>query len=83
MGMRVGYARVSIIGQKLDVQLNHLADCDRIYREKASASSRQGKEKGSTFALLTDAPDGSAVPMDDLLHCGQADAGSGILSGVM
>ena len=50
---------------------------------RRTAGSRQGKEKGSTFALLTDAPDGSTVPMDDLLHCGQADAGSGILSGVM
>lgn len=39
MGMRVGYARVSSAGQKLDVQLDKLEDCDRIYFEKASASS--------------------------------------------
>jgi len=39
MGMRVGYARVSSAGQKLDVQLDKLEDCDRVYYEKASASS--------------------------------------------
>ena len=41
MGMKVGYARVSTTGQKLDVQLDRLADCDRIYYEKMSASSAQ------------------------------------------
>ena len=39
MGMKVGYARVSTTGQKLDVQMDRLADCDRIYHEKMSASS--------------------------------------------
>ena len=43
MGMRVGYARVSTVGQKLDVQLDHLADCDRIYQEKVSASSTKNR----------------------------------------
>jgi DNA invertase Pin-like site-specific DNA recombinase len=38
MGMKVGYARVSSSGQNLDLQLDRLADCDRIYREKASAA---------------------------------------------
>ena len=39
MGMKGGYARVSTTGQKLDVQMDRLADCDRIYQEKMSASS--------------------------------------------
>jgi DNA invertase Pin-like site-specific DNA recombinase len=39
MGMKVGYARVSTLGQKLDVQLDRLANCDRICHEKMSASS--------------------------------------------
>ena len=43
MGMRVGYARVSTVGQKLDVQMDHLGDCDRIFREKASASSTKNR----------------------------------------
>jgi len=38
-GMRVGYARVSSVGQNLDVQLDRLSDCDRVFKEKVSASS--------------------------------------------
>lgn len=34
--MFVGYARVSSIGQKLDVQLEKLKDCKRIFKEKKS-----------------------------------------------
>ncbi|MBW2473349.1 MAG: recombinase family protein [Deltaproteobacteria bacterium] len=43
MGMKVGYARVSTSGQKLDLQLDRLADCDRIYREKVSAASAKNR----------------------------------------
>jgi DNA invertase Pin-like site-specific DNA recombinase len=39
-GMRVDYARVSTSGQKLDVQLDRLKDCDRIFKEKVSAASK-------------------------------------------
>ncbi len=35
----VGYARVSSIGQSLDVQLDKLKHCDRIYQEKKSGTS--------------------------------------------
>jgi DNA invertase Pin-like site-specific DNA recombinase len=33
---RIGYARVSSIGQSLDVQLEKLKDCDEVFKEKAS-----------------------------------------------
>ena len=40
-GMRVGYARVSSVGQKLDLQLDRLTECDRVFKEKVSASSTE------------------------------------------
>ena len=39
MGMKVGYARVSSVGQRLDVQFELLADCDRVFHEKASGAT--------------------------------------------
>jgi len=33
----VGYARVSSIGQELDVQIGKLAMCERVFKEKQSA----------------------------------------------
>jgi len=50
MGVKVGYARVSTLGQKLDVQLDHvqldhLADCDRVYHEKMSSGSAHTRQK--------------------------------------
>ncbi len=37
----VGYARVSSVGQSLDVQLDKLKNCDKIFQEKKSGSSGQ------------------------------------------
>jgi len=42
-GMRIGYARVSSSVQKLDLQLERLADCDRTFREKVSGKSTQNR----------------------------------------
>ena len=39
MGERVGYARVSSKGQKLDVQRDALRSCRRVFEEKVSATS--------------------------------------------
>lgn len=38
---RVGYARVSSVGQSLNVQLDKLRDCDKIFQEKQSGVSYQ------------------------------------------
>jgi len=35
----VGYARVSSVGQSLRVQLDKLADCDKVFQEKKSGAS--------------------------------------------
>lgn len=36
---QIGYARVSSVGQKLDVQLDKLSHCEKIYQEKQSGVS--------------------------------------------
>lgn len=43
--MKIGYARVSTVGQNLDRQIAALRDegCDNIYREKASGKSVKGR----------------------------------------
>ena len=40
---RIGYARVSSYGQSLDVQLEKLHDCDRIFQEKQSGRSTESR----------------------------------------
>lgn len=37
-GQRVGYARVSTIGQDLSLQRERLADCDKLFEEKSSGA---------------------------------------------
>ena len=37
----IGYARVSSVGQSLDVQLDKLQHCDKVYQEKKSATIQQ------------------------------------------
>jgi DNA invertase Pin-like site-specific DNA recombinase len=42
---RIGYARVSSYGQSLDVQLEKLKDCDRVFQEKQSARSTESRHQ--------------------------------------
>ncbi len=37
----VGYARVSSVGQSLDVQLDKLNHCNKVFQEKKSGTSSQ------------------------------------------
>jgi DNA invertase Pin-like site-specific DNA recombinase len=41
MSQNIGYARVSSTGQNLDVQLQKLKDCDKIFEEKVSGTNRK------------------------------------------
>jgi DNA invertase Pin-like site-specific DNA recombinase len=54
--MRIGYARVSSVGQNLESQLFALrgASCDRIREEKASAKSMDRKELEAVLDWLSD-----------------------------
>lgn len=41
---RIGYARVSSYGQSLNVQLEKLFDCDRVFQEKQSARTDEREQ---------------------------------------
>jgi DNA invertase Pin-like site-specific DNA recombinase len=43
--MFVGYARVSSAGQSLDVQLEKLKSCEKVFQEKQSGRSAQSREQ--------------------------------------
>jgi DNA invertase Pin-like site-specific DNA recombinase len=52
---RLGYARVSTIGQTLEAQLDQLkeAGCARVYREKVSGAKVDRKELGKLLKAIT------------------------------
>ena len=50
----VGYARVSSIGQELDVQIDKLAMCERVFKEKQSAVDTDRPELRRCLDYLRD-----------------------------
>ena len=48
----VGYARVSSVGQSLDVQLDKLKHCDKIYQEKKSGTSGKRPQLGTCLEYV-------------------------------
>lgn len=68
----VGYARVSSLGQSLDVQLDKLnaAGCTKIYQEKVSGTSTDGRTQ---LALMLDyVRDGDTVIITKLDRMGRS-----------
>ena len=45
--MKIGYARVSSVGQNLESQIKSLKDfgCEKIFEEKVSGTSTKGRDK--------------------------------------
>lgn len=72
MGQVVGYARVSSLGQSLDVQLDKLkaAGCSKIYQEKVSGTSTSGREQ--LAAMLDYVREGDTVIITKLDRMGRS-----------
>src|SRR5713226_7309879 len=51
---RVGYARVSSVGQSLNVQLDKLHQCDKIFQEKQSGTSDQRPQLAACLEYVRD-----------------------------
>lgn len=51
---RIGYARVSSIGQSVAVQLDKLTSCDKIYEEKKSGATGQRPRLGDCLEYVRD-----------------------------
>ncbi|KDE19116.1 transposase [Acetobacter aceti 1023] len=54
MGRKIGYARVSTVGQTLDIQMKNLKEfgCVKIYREKASCADSERSQLKKMIASL-------------------------------
>ena len=71
-GQRVGYARVSTVGQSLDEQRDKLAraDCNKVFEEKLSGKKRDRPEldrKGVDFIVLDQPQIDTTSPLGRLL----------------
>lgn len=56
MGQKIGYARVSTVGQTLDIQVKTLKEfgCVKIYREKESGADSERSQLKKLIASLTE-----------------------------
>ncbi|MGZ8242677.1 recombinase family protein [Methylomagnum sp.] len=50
----VGYARVSSVGQSLDVQLQKLRDCDKVFQEKRTGTTAERPQLKACLDYLRD-----------------------------
>ncbi len=63
-GQRIGYARVSTTGQDLSLQRDRLADCDKIFEEKASGA--KGTKRAALEEAMSYARDGDVFVVTKL-----------------
>jgi DNA invertase Pin-like site-specific DNA recombinase len=70
--MKYGYARVSSVGQKLDVQLEilHKAGCRQIYQEKISGKSRARPQLKKLLAVIAAGDEIVVTKLDRLVRSG-------------
>ncbi len=59
MNQSIGYARVSSVGQSLEVQLDKLKDCDKVFREKRSG--RQTETRPELLKALDYVREGDSI----------------------
>jgi len=64
----VGYARVSSVGQSLDVQVDKLTPCDKIFQEKTSGASATRPRLGDCLDYVREG-DTLVVTRLDRLAC--------------
>ncbi|MFQ1592695.1 recombinase family protein [Aeromonas veronii] len=72
MGQVIGYARVSSVGQSLDVQLDKLAEAgaEKVYQEKMSGKS--AKDRQQLQAMLAYVREGDTVVITKLDRLGRS-----------
>ena len=66
---KIGYARVSSIGQNLDRQLEQLKDCDKIFTEKVSGKNIDRPELQSMMQYVRE---GDSVVCTSLSRLGRS-----------
>ena len=64
--VRVGYARVSSLGQSLEVQQSRLADCEKLFQEKASATGSKQPQLAACLEFVREGDTLAVTRLDRL-----------------
>lgn len=64
--MKVGYARVSSYGQSLDVQLEKLKECDKVFSEKKSGTNDKREQLQLALDFVREGDEFICVKLDRL-----------------
>lgn len=64
--VKVGYARVSSVGQSLEVQKSRLEDCDKLFQEKASATGNRQPQLAACLEFVREGDTLTVTRLDRL-----------------